>query len=466
MESSFLIQILRTLSAAELIALRKWLHSPVHNLRNDVAELMDLLIKALRNGGGLPAKQDLYRQLFPDKPYDNREFNLIITYLTRQTEQFLAFREWQQDEAQQKLYVCRALHKRGLNQLVERDLQALEQKHHTGPHRHGEFFLFEYRLHGEKFAVQNRQQRKNLEQMANGVRGAIQSVSTFFLVEYLRWLCTAESLRSQAPSAMAGALPMTDAVLAYVAQLPAETNPTPVVMYHCYLALTNPEDEANYLRLKELIGRYGRLFPPTECRDLYMIAINFCIRRHNRGDRHYTREAFDWYREALSNNLLLENGVLPHSTYTNIHNLAHLNGEQTWAREFLDRYAPSLPADTRDNIYRYNLATYHFRQGQYDQVLELLQHTDFPDLFMHLDARKMLLRAYFERGEWLALASLLDSFSVFLRRQKRSGYHLENYRNLVHFVRQLLKRGQNAGLAEMIRNTPAVAERDWLLSKV
>lgn len=466
METSFLLQILRTLSDTERMALRKWLRSPFHNLRTDVVQLADLLFGALRNDGPLPSKQTLYRQIFPGKAYDNRDFNLIITYLTRQTEQYLAFREWQEEPEQQRFYGCRALHKRGLFQLVERDLSLLGKKHPEGPYRHGEFFLFEYRLQGEQFAVQNRQQRKNLERMAGNVQGAIAAVSTFFLVEFLRWLCTAESLRSQAPSVVDAPPPMTAAVLKHVAGLSAEAHPAPVVLYHCYLALTHPTDEQHYLKLKDLIGRYGHLFPPGECRDLYMIAINFCIRRHNSGERQYTREAFDWYRNALKGNLLFENGALSHSTYTNIHNLAHLNGEQTWARDFLDRYLTFLPPDLRDNTYRYNLATFHFRQGRYDQVLELLQHTDFPDLFMHLDARKMMLRAYYERGEWLALASLLDSFSVFLRRQKRSGYHLENYRNLVRFTRQLLKRGRNKDLAETIGKTPAVAEKDWLLSKV
>ena len=55
----------------------------------------------------------------------------------------------------------------------------------------------------------------------------------------------------------------------------------------------------------------------------------------------------------------------------------------------------------------------------------------------------MLLRIYFELGEYDALESLLDSFATYLRRQQDLGYHREHYRNLIHFVRRLLNIGMH-----------------------
>jgi hypothetical protein len=63
------------------------------------------------------------------------------------------------------------------------------------------------------------------------------------------------------------------------------------------------------------------------------------------------------------------------------------------------------------------------------------------------------------------LASLLDSFAVFIRRQKDLGYHRESYLNLIKFTKKLAKKGLNPQLAEAIRQTAAVAEREWLLEK-
>jgi len=167
---------------------------------------------------------------------------------------------------------------------------------------------------------------------------------------------------------------------------------------------------------------------------------------------------------------LLENGLLPQYTFINILNLGLLLGEHDWSRAFLEWGRELLPPAERDNTYRYGLAGYHFRHSEYEAVLSLLRAVDFSDVFVQLDARKMLLRSYFELGEWSALASLLDSFEAFLRRQKALGYHRESYLNLVKFTQKLMQlTGKRAAsrkrLAARIEATGAVAERGWLLEK-
>ncbi len=202
-----------------------------------------------------------------------------------------------------------------------------------------------------------------------------------------------------------------------------------------------------------------------------MSAINFCIRRQNRGERAYAREAFELYRSALETGILLENGVLPKYTYNNIHMLAQVSGERDWARTFLDEYRNNLSPTERDNIYRYNLAVFHFRAGEHKKVLEVLREVEFSEVFINLDVRRMLLKSYYELEEWPALDSLLDSFKAYLRRQKGLGYHRESYLNLIRFSKKMVKSagkrdGAQRRLAAQITAVDAVAEREWLLSKL
>ncbi len=268
-----------------------------------------------------------------------------------------------------------------------------------------------------------------------------------------------------------GVLPLSAEALRVTAETPETDNPALALVYAGVQALEHPDDETHFQRLKRLLHRHVRLFPPAEARDLYMTAINSAIRRHNRGERAYTREAFDLYREALDKGVLLENGRLPKYTFINILNLAQLLGEHTWSRQFLEEGCLLLPPADRDNTYRYGLAGYHFRRSEYEAVLALLREVEFSDVFIQLDARKMLLRSYFELGEWPALASLLDSFKAFLRRQKALGYHRDSYLNLIKFTQKLIKAADKGPaarkrLAIQIEAAAAVAEREWLLSAV
>ena len=103
--------------------------------------------------------------------------------------------------------------------------------------------------------------------------------------------------------------------------------------------------------------------------------------------------------------------------------------------------------------------------------MELLQRVTFRDVLYNLNARRMLLRIYYELGEYDALDSLLDSFATYLRRQNELGYHREHYSNLIYFVRRLLILGRH-GQAERqqlyreVQQKEAVAERDWLLKQL
>lgn len=162
---------------------------------------------------------------------------------------------------------------------------------------------------------------------------------------------------------------------------------------------------------------------------------------------------------------------MPKYTYNNVNNLAHLVGEQAWARQFMDDFKLFLPPGDRENIYRYNLAIHHFRNSNYSAALEHLRGVEFPEVFTNLDVRKILLRSYFELGEWQALGSLLDSFRAYLRRQKDIGYHRESYLNLIKFAQKLAKtaragKSKRAALRQKIRDTEFVAEREWLLGKL
>ena len=104
-------------------------------------------------------------------------------------------------------------------------------------------------------------------------------------------------------------------------------------------------------------------------------------------------------------------------------------------------------------------------------MLELLRTVEFSEVFINLDVRRMLLKGYYELGEWSVLTSLLDSFKAYLRRQKDLGYHRESYLNLVKFTQKVMRVADKRvaarrQLAAQIQAVEAVAEREWLLEKL
>lgn len=466
MQHTLAARLFQVLSEKEQIRFKKFLQSPYFNQRTDVQQLFDLLRKAGKSNDFLGTKEDYYKKIYPGEAYDNLRFNLLLNWFSERVEQFLSVEEMRNDPLQDQLLRCCAFRKRGLGRHFEDNARHLARDIKASPRRDADFWLLEYRLQKEIFAhwiMARHSGQANLPQVT-------EALSNFFLLENIKWSGTAQSLQTLAGEPQPPA-PLATESLALAAATPPASNPALALMYAGFRALQEPENETCFQQLKELLAAHVHLFRQAESRDLFMTAINFAIRRHNRGERNYTREAFDLYRQALENGILLENGVLPKYTYVNILNLAKLTGEHDWARDFLEKYRAFLPEADRDNTYRYAKAVLHFRSSEYREVLELLREVDFPDVFIHLDARKMLLRSYYELSEWLPLSSLLESFKAFLRRRKDLGYHRESYLNLLKFTQKLVNilgsgAARRRSLAEKIRQTPSVAERDWLLEKL
>ena len=467
MPNDFLLQLMRALTPKDLPRLRKFLQSPYFNRRTDVLTLYDYLLECRPGDFSGFDKGVAWNRLFPGEIYDNLRLNHIISYLTALIERFFTLEEIQEDEPLLRLRHCRALRRRGIAQQFERDLAQLEHRHANSSRRNAAYYLYAYELAGERFAWEALRSRE-AHKLAPAAGAAL---ANYFMLEHLRWACTVQSARAISASGERYHLPLSEAVIEASAAIPETDMPALALLHYSLLTLRDNEDEQQFGRLQALLQEHVHLLAPAEAHDVFMAAINFAIRRHNRGETAYTRTAFELYRAALESGILADEGRLPKYTFINIFNLAQLAGETTWARAFIDRYSTLLPEADRVNIHQYCLAGLHFRQGQYNQVLELLRSVEFTEVFINLDVRKMLLRSYFELGEWQALHSLLDSFRTYVRRQKDLGYHREGYLALIRFTKKLmqLKIGQparRAALAERIRSAKFVTEREWLLSKV
>jgi tetratricopeptide (TPR) repeat protein len=247
--------------------------------------------------------------------------------------------------------------------------------------------------------------------------------------------------------------------------------------FHSYCANENlknntiTKSEKHFQALKKLIQQHWKTIPPNEIRAIYLYAINYCIKRLNSGERHFIREGFELFRSGLENETLLEEGILSSFTYKNITRLGMALSENKWVEQFLADYKKYLHPRERENTWRYNLAFFYFQQEKYKDAMQLLLRVEFKDVLNNLDARRMLLKSYFELGEYNALDSLLDSFSRYIHRQKEMGYHRDNYLNLIRFVKKIIHSREEdkkiwKHLKEEIGATNRLAEREWLLEKL
>lgn len=463
MVSTVCFQLFQSLTPKDLVKAAKFLASPYFNLREDVQVVFKLFMETGTENLSQLSKQTVFERLFPGEPYDNLRLNYVLGFLAERLEQFMACEEMMMDPFQRQYLRCKAFRKRGLSRHFEKNAKELAQQHNALPLRNAQYWLESYQLECEVFAHQIMASRN----APNNLVAVVNALSHFITLENLRWASTEHSLSAISKKEI-HTIPYIDAALAFTEKT---GEPAAIMLKNSLEVLRNPNEVAAFDQLKSLMRQQSSLFSASEARDIYMSAINYCIRRHNQGETQYTKEALDLYKEALAKELLLENSLLSKYTYGNINNLAHLVGESDWAKSFLEDYKTSLPLAERENVYKYNIAIHHFRNSEYSLTLELLRNIEFSEVLINLDVRKMLVRSYFELGEWQALTSLLDSFRAYLRRLKKIGYHRESYLNLIKFTPRVEKvmrsnRAKRMLLAKRISETKYVAEREWLIRKL
>lgn len=461
-------KLLRTFSDSELQALDDLVRSPIFNKHKEVVKLYGVLKKALKPAGHSPAKAVIFRQVFGEEAEagDWARLHHLNGYLLKVVESFLSWKEWDNNELEKGLALARAYTTKGLDEAAGRQLLKMQAHNSQEPFRHSGHYFAEYLMQTEAFSLLRREgriQAFNLQEMGNNLDIA-------YCSEKLKTACI--SLSHQALVNTRYDLGLLDALMQYSRLADMLHLPAVAIYYHAFLALSNHEDQENHFRLlKSLLIEHAALFPGAERRDIYLLAINYCIKRINSGDRLWVGEVFDLYQAGMENSAFLENGVLSRWTYNNIVIAGLKLGEYQWVQEFIYRYRDYLPESHRAGSFNFNLAKYYFETGHFDKAMPLLQQMEYDDLLHVLGARIMLAKMYFLIGEFNALDNLLDSTHIYLRRKKILGYHRENYLNMTGLMRKLARLNTYdekaiAGLREKIEQTPVLTEREWLLEQL
>ena len=125
----------------------------------------------------------------------------------------------------------------------------------------------------------------------------------------------------------------------------------------------------------------------------------------------------------------------------------------------------------RDGFYAYCMARYCFAIAQYEQAMSLLQEVEIKEQFTDLDARVLLIKTYYELDEFGLLDYSLGNFKQQLKRKKLQTYHATVYGNFAKNMSKVMHlrpydKKAKAQLKEDITLTNAIAEKEWLLSKV
>ena len=429
MEKSTLVRLIRSFSSVELRDVRKFLHSPFFNQRQDLIDLFEQLA-----GSDEPQKEDLRRYLSPPTaPLDDQKLRLLMSYLHGLLEQYVAIKEMTADKMKVQLQLATGYRKRRMNEAFERVRKNLEKNLKAQPLRNLTYHDCHYQLQWEAHQLNYVQNPTDISRL-HDLSGMADVV---YLAQKLRLICLLAAHQTIYQSGITSS--PDEGIIMNAEQEPFVTLPVVAVWLHCYRMLQHPAEEAHFQQFKEILLEQSECFSEEEIHGLYILAINYCVRRLNAGDERFYREAFDLYKAGLGKGYLFVEGMLSRFTYHNIVATGLRLGELDWVRYFISEYKNRLEKTYRESAFSYNLARLEYESGHYGFVLELLQKANYRDPLLNLAAKTLLLKTYHDLGEHDLLQSHLDAMRNYIHRKRVIGYHRTNYLNIIRFAEKIMR---------------------------
>ena len=258
-------------------------------------------------------------------------------------------------------------------------------------------------------------------------------------------------------------------------------HPLVLAYYFALKMLSNEKDAGDAPEtLARILNESANDFELDEAIDLYGYLLNYCSRRIMNGNQNLAAVQTSAYLNALKSGILIRNGKVSPKHFKNIVSAFAFVGKFQMAQEFLEEYKDQIGGFEPKITLELATIILKLHQREFDgldtRLLGII-HQATEDQFWGIEARKLLLKLYFERFDQLrrleveACNALIDSFRMLIERRKTlSDEHKAKYLNFVKILRSLwgilntpnAKSEKYKLLIEKVIELENLASRQWL----
>lgn len=460
-----------SLSKAELEDFRQYLKMPLSGAGEPLQALLDYCIPLH------PAfqeekveKEAVHSALYGKQAYKEKRIRDLFSDLSLKVAEYLAFRRMMKEEGLRGLMMIREFRGRGLDDFArkegERFIERIPVQEGLG-------------ARGRIYSAQIREMLYELEESPEeSLRSAMEDLDHFFMVSKLR-LSTLLLSRKSYLSVGAG---KEDAFLELIRRRCAEAEGHETE--RIYLSVMELQSEGfhkeGFQAVRAVFFEKLPLLGIEDRRIIYQALLNLALRETNERDPSMLRESFDLYKAGLERGIVFsDNGELSDTTFTNIIVSGARLKEFEWVDSFIGEYQRFLSPPVRDNAVALGRAFWHYNQGAFGKVIELLRDVKYSSVPYALRGRSLLLRTYFDQAredDWRFPENFfyhLEAFRQYVRRNEKLSENRQSaYHHFLNFTISLaqaitLHKPVKAldNLVQELRKTPQVIGKEWLLER-
>ena len=386
------------------------------------------------------------------------------------TERFLAFQYWENNQNLQDNYLLKNLIRHNQNKLVQQNLVKIKNKRQTQTQKSFDFYDNEVLFLEQNYRHSLRQRLPirwaNLQDISD-------ALDVSYILKKLKYACFIAN-REKAYNSKHD-IALLKEVLAVIEAKNLCKNDAIHIYYICFLMLQLQSDEKAEA-LVVLLNEKSDILSETEAANLYGLVISFFNRKSMKQKKDYA-QMLAIYLLMLEKGLLNDGKFLHYKYLNNLMTCALKAEKFELAEQLAASYKKQIEPTFANIFYHFNMGKSAFHQTFYDKASRHFERIESSiHLFGELDRRVYLLKIYFLTDNTTLFESRADSFRQFLRNNKSITKNKKmeclNFTNfIVRFYkikdqRNKADKSKLERLKQKIEKTKGLGEAKWLFEEM
>lgn len=473
MINNTLIDLLKSLSKEELHQFEDFVNSPFFNKKTPVIKLFDYLKKfhPSFNENEKLDRKNIYKVLYPGKPFNYGVMKNLIFELNLLGEKFLELRRYNESKSDQFRFLLGELTDRKLNKSFRKNLKKAESSLQQRSKDDVYFFSkMDVELIKFYFHLMNAgaAEKPKFDLQSN------RYLISYFLIKFFK--INYNNLVHKKNFGTVESISFLDEVLNYIRK--AQDIDPIVLLYYYKFMLQYKEDRSIYLKFKKVIKEQIKNLERKEQFNTYINLLNYCHNRISSGEWNYYKELFEIYNEMFSGNIY----TIKENDHFNpvLFRLAAETGVKLnkfeWTEQFIKQFSEKLHPKLKANEINFAFANYYLAKKKYDTSQKHLAQVHLNNAYDKVYLYIIQSMLHYETGQFENLISEVDTIRHFISNDKTLGSENRNsFQKYVKYLNELVKINMKEQsdkqlytdlLRKKLFEENGILEKSWLLEKI
>ncbi len=455
-------------SKDELKKFGNYLRSPLFNKRKVIYTLFEIYRKYYPDFSDRNlSKEKVFSRIFPGKKFSDEILRNLNSILLKHAEEFLSFLNYSGDPFTVKKHLLYEINHRNLLTIFAKNFEESRKISEKSVRRDLDYFYNEYDLFHQKDIYNSIINKFSKEDITFSEKNLI----AFFVMKLLEienYILYENRILNLDKS-----LYLRDTFIdELLKKVPDDITQMPQIqIYYNTYKLEQTSDEKYYNKLKTLLNKFGDMIGKEKHYNNYQVMIDYIKRTKSIVDIKTNSELFHLRKEIIEKDLIMEN-TITNMFFMNLVKSGLRLKEFDWIYNFINNYQSYLIPKYREITRDLSLALYNFEKKNYNESLSYAALVRFEDNFYNLEVKNLTSRIYFEMNEFEALVNLMNSYSMYLAKNrsidlktKQSHAIFISCMNKLIKIKELRKSYKLDAISSQIENKDIV-NKYWIVDKI